>query len=146
VRRRRAHTYICGAVSTSACSACGRRGRARVRIITQARAHVCTHTCRLRVSPTRIVRASLCAHAQMAAFPDKRRWLFGVEGMTRNDPSRQQVYPRAALRARAPQLPSRARALTHTLAPGGWCATELMGVRRCGGVAGTGAGLQVVAS
>ena len=45
-----------------------------------------------------------CAHAQMAAFPDKRRWLFGVEGMARNDPSRQQV--RAYLRRGAPGGPA----------------------------------------
>mmetsp|Transcript_98297 Transcript_98297/g.158509 ORF Transcript_98297/g.158509 Transcript_98297/m.158509 type:complete len:188 (+) Transcript_98297:42-605(+) len=27
----------------------------------------------------------------MAAFPEKRRWLFGMEGLSRNDPSRQQL-------------------------------------------------------
>lgn len=27
----------------------------------------------------------------MAAFPDRRRWLFGLEGLPRNDPSRQQL-------------------------------------------------------
>jgi hypothetical protein len=81
----------------------------------------------------------------MAAFPDKRRWLFGVEGLARNDPSRQQVYPRAALRARALPLPSRAHTNTHPRSR--WeCATELMGLRRCGGFAGAGAGLQVVSS